>query len=205
MILMPEINPTGSPMGEVSISCWTTCSARAICPMDRLSDRVPATPLLMIQSGAYFRIMVWAHMAAKTLPMPHLAQTTRFPQRSPYTKVILPTVSVSVFSMAAQSASTSICMAPMIPISAFLWAVVFMLLPPLCVEYIQVYCTTGGGICQGKAVFFLPRLRGWQDAIPPEIGHFAQIVVPLSMVFSRIFLQEIFENLLQIQEKCAII
>ena len=50
-LLMPEIRPTGSPRGEVSLSCCTTAEDTAMEAISSLSVSVPATPVLMMLSG----------------------------------------------------------------------------------------------------------------------------------------------------------
>ena len=86
-------------------------------------DRLPATPELMISAGSYFRIMVWAHMAAFTLPTPAMPITASWPRSLPLTKVILPITSVLGASMLALSFSASMFSAQIIPI---------ILLSPVC-------------------------------------------------------------------------
>ena len=78
----------GKPMGEASMSCWTTLLATAISPMFRRGDSDPATPMLMTRSGWYLRIIVWAHIPANTLPTPHVAHTTSTPWMLPRTKLV---------------------------------------------------------------------------------------------------------------------
>ncbi len=50
-IFMPDIMPTGSPSGLVSMSCSTTKSLTAISPILSFVLRLPATPVFIILSG----------------------------------------------------------------------------------------------------------------------------------------------------------
>ena len=111
-------------MGEVSISCWTTSEAITTSPMPISGESVPATPVLMTHFGAYLTIMVWAHMAAKTLPIPQTA-TMSFAEpisppsfsikTRPTVKRMPPTVSVCASCMEAMICSASISIAAMMP------------------------------------------------------------------------------------------
>ena len=115
-LLIPEIIPTGSPRGDVSMSCCTQADATTTSPICRSFVSVPLTPELTSIVAPNFTIIVCAHTAANTLPTPHCASTTSCPMSVPRTKSMPLTRSVTGFSILALRSATSTSIAPMMPI-----------------------------------------------------------------------------------------
>ena len=115
---IPEINPTGSPSGEVSISCWTTSRATTISQTLSVGSSPPATPLFIISSGEYFRIIVWVQTAAFTLPTPLTATTASRPHKEPTWNSHPAAFSILTSDIMAVILSVSTLIAPIIPIMA---------------------------------------------------------------------------------------
>ena len=111
-----ETMPTGSPRAEESTSYCTKSRAMAMSPTASRSVRQPATPTLITSSGLYRRIIVWAHIAALTLPTPPCTSTTSRPHSLPLWKRMPLTSRTAVTMVFASSSSISTGMAPMIPI-----------------------------------------------------------------------------------------
>ena len=116
------------------MSCWTQAVEMATSPMWSSGVSVPATPELTISVTPNLRIMVWAQRAAKTLPTPLRARTTRLPSRLPMMKSMPETVSVRAFFIMLRRIATSTSIAPMMP-------VICMCLSPLDKEQLEALFT----------------------------------------------------------------